>query len=74
MKHYTAEELRRMLAKAGWTEKNTKNHYRYSCPCGKHWATIPGSPSDWRGLRNNIARMRRDGCTLLPKEIARQRG
>lgn len=73
VKSITADDLLRYLVRCGWKERGRKRggHRRLYCPCGDHIATLPTSGSDWRGMRNNVARIRRDGCEYIPEEIAR---
>lgn len=49
----------------GITVRRTrKNHYRVYRD-GLLIAGIPGTPSDWRSLRNTKAQLRRAGCPTI---------
>lgn len=57
-------QLARRLEHQGWAVTRTKrDHYRFISPDGK---TIyaPGTPSDYRSIRNVIAKLRQTGADL----------
>jgi len=64
-KQYRA--IKTSLLKAGWRERGKqKNHNKLICPCGEHMLVFPKSSSDWRGLKNLSATLRRydtEGCS-----------
>ena len=55
MKRYsTNSEINRMvvdLIREGWTPFRGKRHYRIIAPSGDR-QTVPGSPGDWRTVKN----------------------
>lgn len=59
------KELRQLLREArrqGWrVERTKKGHYKLWPPDGGPPEILPGTPSDWRSLKNAIARLRRRG-------------
>jgi hypothetical protein len=47
---------------AGWTHRPCKHGtYVYPSDRSKRPITIPGTPSDWRSMRNALADLRRAG-------------
>ncbi len=45
----------------GWRVDRTTDGWQLKAPNGTFIETIHGTPSDWRAIRNSIARMRRFG-------------
>ncbi len=65
------KEIREIVEEAqrqGWRVRPLKSgHVLLLAPDGKSTATLPGTPSDWRSLKNAIAEMRRAGFRWPPK-------
>lgn len=58
----------RFAEDAGFKVDRTKRgHYRFRTPEGRVVAYDAGSPSDWRGTRNTISRLRRAGLRIPRK-------
>lgn len=65
------KELREILREAerqGWRVVRGSKHFKLYAPDGKTIVTAPTTPSDWRAIRDVIARMRRAGFRWPPKE------
>jgi hypothetical protein len=54
-------ELVKVAKKQGWRVKQTKKGYLLHDPSGLHKETLHKTPSDPRGLRDSLSRMRRFG-------------
>jgi hypothetical protein len=53
--------LREALAAQGFTVERARNgHYRVIAPTGAK-CQIAATPSDWRGIRNTVSRLKRLG-------------
>lgn len=65
------KDTRKMLDEArrqGWTVEQRKgNHLKLHAPGGRTIVTMGATESDYRALRNTIARMRRAGFKWPPK-------
>jgi hypothetical protein len=58
------KEVKKLVAaarKQGWRVKETKKGYLLHDPSGRHKETLHKTPSDPRGLRDSLSRMRRFG-------------
>jgi hypothetical protein len=54
-------ELVKAAKKQGWRVKETKKGYLLYDPSGRHKELVHQTPSDPRGLRDSLSRMRRFG-------------
>lgn len=54
-------ELVKAAKKQGWRVKETKSGYFLFDPSGQHKELLHKTPSDPRGLRDSLSRMRRFG-------------
>jgi hypothetical protein len=54
-------ELVKAAKKQGWRVKETKKGYLLFDPSGRHKELLHKTPSDPRGLRDSLSRMRRFG-------------
>lgn len=60
-------KIAKALVAQGFEVKVTKKgHFSVSID-GKFVTVMPGTPSDWRGMRNAIATLRRSGFVWPPK-------
>lgn len=59
-------ELIRYLEKLGWMIRSSGKHYVAMKP-GHPRIPIPKTPSDWRGLKNSISRLRKEGVQWPPE-------
>ena len=55
------KEIVRAADKQGWKVKTKRKGYMLYDPSGRHMEMLHKTPSDPRGLRNAVARMRRYG-------------
>lgn len=58
------KDLRKMvkaLEKQGFTVRQTKNNHYNVTRDGAYIVTLPGTPSDWRSMKNALAALRRGG-------------
>lgn len=61
--HKETRQLIRLAKKQGWSAELTKGgHVRLTPPNGDY--IVMPSPSDWRGIRNAKARLRRAGLVV----------
>lgn len=62
------KDVIRVAEAAGFTvDRTARGHWRFRTPEGRVVAYDAGSPSDWRGTRNTIARLRRAGLRIPRK-------
>jgi hypothetical protein len=55
------QKVVRAAEKQGWRVRETKKGWMLYAPDGQHMETLHKTPSDWRSIRNTVARMRRHG-------------
>lgn len=55
------KEIVKAAEKQGWRVAEKKKGYALYDPSGEHMEMLHKTPSDHRGLRNSVARMRKHG-------------
>lgn len=61
----TPKQLVRLLKSEGWTVRCNKGHYRAYAPDPSiPPVTFASTPSDFRSMKNAVARIRRHGVTI----------
>jgi hypothetical protein len=57
--------LIRVATKAGWQIKpGNGGHLKWFAPDGLTIVVSPSTPSDWRSMKNHVARLRRAGLDV----------
>jgi len=58
----TKADMRRLIEEyeaRGWTIVRKSKHYLWKAPDGETLITMSATPSDWRAIKNHLARVRK---------------